>query len=1463
MKDKTKSKEFDSINPSLRFSKSSFNNSTQNQELDYNIYCYSQGYKNKEKGYWRGVLRGKNADNDLRNNKEWNRPIDFEDDEIEKTHYSTIKSDLLFSINGKYPKEYLNLINNSESAWDSEKFKNFQKYQKQKGITKENDKEWILSNGIKRNKLIGDNKTQNYNQFSDKSKTNIEINQYEKEERTSKYNHEYGYNIEKRKKNEDKEKNTGLGIYKTQQISVSIKNDDDNSKKSNAQIDKSAKITITQSNDWNKKKAPIGLKKTNGFIGIRSYGIDNKLQEKKEFKFGQFIDQTNNLNKKKVTQQAKNASKFDLSINNNETKVNRNEKYDRKVKPISNNIDRINISKENKNSEIIYKYDKSSNIGKFDSSIDKQKRNPSNNSQNEINKRSGYEVNKLKDQKMEPGRNISPKTGKYNNEKIYQPKIPSSQYDNKNIQKYEKTSYDKKYEPSNYRTPYSSGKEPQQQKYTNKITYNNTLFNKPKSQNEVITKKFIYEKSSYKPLKTQPTSNKSSYDKSKIGTQTSQKPKYDKYNTRTLDKTNSEQNLQKNIYDRNKANQQAKIQIQSYKTQSKIMKTTYDINNNKQNYAQYKPQIQNDIKKYSSYTDKKPLTNTKNMMDKETQNQKQNYVKKFDLNDYINHRAHDKKKSSSLTKGELHISEKRLERPENLVRLEVSVERINTDRELSERKPELRKHERIYSSKKKKRQNYDSEGKPLTNIMRLDDSVERKNKKNNEPRLPNFSRYEDYNIKREKDNEEIRRPIVPRLNEILTSGKKKRKEFFVNEVKAIDNVGRINVNKEKNKANAEKPNYVQNKDNKQYITIQKAKNDQNELKTKYNSGKYLPKESNPNKRQKYDSESSLKNKISSDINNKRTAYVNPSTNIETAKQITLSRAQTTKTLFISQNNQINRGYHQQSKTNITDYPKPQNYENRKNQNYQQYSIESKTQKQKDYIKRPGTGNTYSLNSSNLKTTFTNKNTINGKNIKGIDGPRIEDKLIIDKKYIKNVNRNPDTQSQSSLKNPQNQIKPFAISSNLLEKENRSTNLIKNIKPVKENKNNYYPPATKSLSVPKKSTSGEKHPPKNTSQTQNIEDNKKSTQITNSKLGQQGYQGYFISQNNIHRKQNDQYIKNQPSINESDIKIKTIYKKGEIGFRKKVEKTSDIQINKNYQNQFPSKIPKQEQDKTKIINAKNSESDKDKNNQIENKTNYQYRRPTSSSLFIKKNAEDQRHLIQSTQDYKYPNNGINYVNGAYNSNTYKNATDKYKQQGDYGKYSKYNINSSHKVETSFSSNTFDKNKIIVSRSQFNQKDKNTSFVDNSKFKKSTTEKYKFNTVSEAQKKDINQTNKNNQNNKYTSYDSSGYTRGNSMAYFKCKFLTTKEICEMFWKSIDKGELPISMFDVNKNSDSNSKFYTPKKVFNDGRYSKLNSSNGETDYSMRPSEKKNYNRDNNMNYSKSVRNINQETRFTYKS
>ena len=66
MSDKTKLK-FNSTTPLLRYSQKS-SNSTENSDLDYYLYCYSQGYKNLEKGYWRGVLRNKNVDFDLRFN---------------------------------------------------------------------------------------------------------------------------------------------------------------------------------------------------------------------------------------------------------------------------------------------------------------------------------------------------------------------------------------------------------------------------------------------------------------------------------------------------------------------------------------------------------------------------------------------------------------------------------------------------------------------------------------------------------------------------------------------------------------------------------------------------------------------------------------------------------------------------------------------------------------------------------------------------------------------------------------------------------------------------------------------------------------------------------------------------------------------------------------------------------------------------------------------------------------------------------------------------------------------------------------------------------------------------------------------------------------------------------------------------------------------------------------------------
>ena len=140
--------------PDIRYSQTSFN-STQNSDLDYNLYCFSQGYENKEKGFWRGVLRNKNIDFDLRFDKEWNRKIELEDDfNISETQsqISNVDTDII------------SFVNESEIGWDKNLFQNFKK--KQTGIKKQKNKEWLLSNGIKRaqNEFV-ELRTQNYKQF--------------------------------------------------------------------------------------------------------------------------------------------------------------------------------------------------------------------------------------------------------------------------------------------------------------------------------------------------------------------------------------------------------------------------------------------------------------------------------------------------------------------------------------------------------------------------------------------------------------------------------------------------------------------------------------------------------------------------------------------------------------------------------------------------------------------------------------------------------------------------------------------------------------------------------------------------------------------------------------------------------------------------------------------------------------------------------------------------------------------------------------------------------------------------------------------------------------------------------------------------------------------------------------------------------------------------------------------------
>ena len=171
MTDKTKSLLYTPKTNNFRYSQSSLN-SNENSEIDYNLYCFSQGYKNREKGYWRGVLRSKNIDFDLRFNKEWNRRIELEDDDLEKTLYSFNKSELKFPSLDKSSNEYISFVNDNEIGWDSGRFQNFKKIQLQAGVKKQKNKEWLLSNGIKRGTVGVELRTQNYKQFeaSEKNK---------------------------------------------------------------------------------------------------------------------------------------------------------------------------------------------------------------------------------------------------------------------------------------------------------------------------------------------------------------------------------------------------------------------------------------------------------------------------------------------------------------------------------------------------------------------------------------------------------------------------------------------------------------------------------------------------------------------------------------------------------------------------------------------------------------------------------------------------------------------------------------------------------------------------------------------------------------------------------------------------------------------------------------------------------------------------------------------------------------------------------------------------------------------------------------------------------------------------------------------------------------------------------------------------------------------------------------------
>jgi len=1490
MTDKTKLK-FNSTSPFLRYSQKS-SNSTENSDLDYNFYCYSQGYKNLEKGYWRGVLRNKNVDFDLRFNKEWNRRIELENDDYDQSNYSTKKGELQLTGFDKFSKDYIALINDSEIGWNSDRFKNFQIFQHQNGIKKQKNKEWILSNGIKRKDMGMESNLQNYTQndtnklkylkdtskkgFTDWKNINSNLSQslqisdiknknisgsntYKKPSNIkgietssgSKSYLDYGKKNLQTEYNYDKN-NFGKIGKNISSINTGKDKSYDTSRVRQIEGNKGNKISIDQSYDWYRNISPISklnpksTKITNGFGASYPDKKQPQKKEKLEFKYGQ--------------------------------NINRTTSYDDNKNSLSY-IGKLNESKNKKETiekETTDKYGRPSTMRRFDDKYEQQKRTHSydNQGKGKNEPKKGYgniDSNYLNTDKKVP------KDNKYYDKQ--KPKIDTltyqkSTYDRKQQQPLKKdtTPYDKKkflqdQKTAHDRTSYDpkkigiqpKGKMPQ----AKAPKYDKTPQGKKKLQNQPSMKS-AYDQSSLKPqIKNTPydiSSYKNGKQQINIKKQLYGLDNITPYNTNKL--LNSLQ-TSTSTYNKNTLSQS---QGQTLQTQSREIQSIFEKNQTA--YGQKRPISKYDIKKYTS------LTNTELKTRGKDGENRPSYVKRFDFDDKTDKEiklkdykkptsSYDKKKPK--IKGELLIFEKRLERPDNLVRLEVSVERKRTDSEKATRTPGVREHQRIYSSKKKKKQVYDSEGKPLTNTRRLNDSAEKKSKKPEGQRLPNYSRLETSEDKKKNDYRPVRE-TSPRENERINSNKKDRKPNYDSQGRPISNAERLNVSAEKNKEYVKKLDFNENINKNKYNIPQKTKTETGKLKTKPISNIYLqkglktdnqkpsndiynqsqkekPKDKDINKQYTI-YQKPKEQKSFTQYNQQKTDYNKPSSNynnypslITQKKQPKLIKTQT-QTQLKPKKYQFNQDYEQKSKTNISGYQKPQKYGKGIAPDYQQYSLVSQTQPQKGLNKKVDTSSTYG---SNLNTAATkNKMSKPDRMNKSFDGPRFGDKPYInisDNNYgsnLPNKNKYLQTQQTQQPKKAEMNLTPFSQNSNLSTSKILLSKLAKYYRPIKDNKNKYDTPGQGSSSLSKKTKSSDKYLPQKTSKDNNVP---KKGFPEQEKQIETRYNQYLKPLTG--RKKNDQYNKKTQPSQKLLSKTKSEYPsliKGKTAYDLKPKNIYEQKEQKNYDSitgisKYKTKTYFQQKGKNQPYGTTKKENDKysiyqtdlQKNNlgqplkpmktiasvyQLKTDQKDKYNMPKfsvgetneynpysknnlyeykpSTTLVNKKNSEKKGILSQSTDDYRYPKSGSKKGADSFAKKTFNNS---YINPGS-NKYS----------------SAMDKSKKYDSSSYLN--DKNASYTDINKTKKSKGDKNRNSLYSEDKTMD-GQRNRNNKNNLYNLYGMSTPNQRDSMYYFKLQFLTTKEVCEKFWKSIDKGELPISMFDSKRNygmgsSDRNNSF-----------------------------------------------------------
>ncbi|MBP3802028.1 MAG: hypothetical protein J6I85_08450, partial [Clostridia bacterium] len=718
------------------------------------------------------------------------------------------------------------------------------------------------------------------------------------------------------------------------------------------------------------------------------------------------------------------------------------------------------------------------------------------------------------------------------------------------------------------------------------------------------------------------------------------------------------------------------------------------------------------------------------------------------------------------------------------------------------------------------KESYDSEGRPLTNTNRL--NVDLSKKKEKKERLDNYSRLEVSAEKKKKDS--ITRKPGSRKHDRVLSSKKKRKESYDSEGRPLTNTSRLKVAYENNKLKyKENEEYDPNKYMERYNTFNKTKTQYGTLKATPASNKYYQPGKKPT------------SQIASSYNYPSTAK-KPTTSSTIQAQ---SRTQIKKYPTVSD-------YKQKSQTKTSD---------KKNKpygvapDYQQYSLGSRTQQQ-GFNK--GTNVSYGISSSQFNTASTMpRDSKRGRMNKSVEGSMefySGDTFKNNTIYQSSANQKPYGQSTVSLytqpkytqtkdkkkdvpssqrfssapKKPiqvSSSTKPKGVESGYLQTPTQKPKLdqYKRNQQSQQNIINKYKPEHPSAAKGKSYLKTDTYPGQK---------NKKGDDNIKLDLSK-----YLQDKTPQSKKQKDKKSKKQTQeieIYEYYPLSKTVSKPDTYNKQKQPSSSS---------NKYQSKASKIDKNKTPKTTAYDDL--------------YEYNPVTKIFEYKpKKNMDQRKGVAQSTEPgYK----------GSLNRST--TSTNLMKNRPMSINLDKYTYD--RKKPDSYLTTV--PKKTIKTPSYSYQKDKIVTYADNAKGSQSKNNRYLFSPFLDESKNNELQRNHGIQN-------TSSNLR-HSMAFFKCKFLTTKEVCEKFWKSIDTGELSSLMFEPNGFSTRNSgnassklsNFLSPEK----NRFSKFSNknsnSNENTEYTNKNSKNSSgFGKNKKMSYSNSESNFKNfgDVRHSYK-